>query len=238
MKSLPSRQQPLHLLISGGLLVALLAILFMVYELRHDDPVLQPRLFRHRSFTAACATVAFSNLSMYSTFLTLPILLAHQGGWSGIQIGFVLMTQFATSVVCAPLGGRLADLFGRRWPTFGGLALAVVGMFILALSISSLHAPLMLGGLALAGIGLGLSSAGMQTASVEAVGVREAGVAAGVYSTSRYLGSIIGSSVIAALLSDSRPESSGYNAVFAMIVAAAVVATITSVALHDRPQQP
>jgi sugar phosphate permease len=92
--------------------------------------------------------------------------------------------------------------------------------------------------LALAGIGLGLSSAGMQTASVEAVGVHEAGVAAGVYSTSRYLGSIIGSSVIAALLSDSRPESSGYNAVFAMIVAAAVVATVTSLGLHDRPQQP
>jgi EmrB/QacA subfamily drug resistance transporter len=233
-----SRQQPLHLLISGGLLVALLALLFMVYEMRHGDPVLQPRLFRHRAFTAACATVAFSNLSMYSTFLTLPILLAHQGGWSGIQIGFVLMTQFATSVVCAPLGGRLADLFGRRWPTFGGMALAVVGMFILALSISSLHAPLMLGGLALAGIGLGLSSAGMQTASVEAVGVNEAGVAAGVYSTSRYLGSIVGSSVIAALLSDSRPESSGYSALFAMIVAAAVVATVTSLGLHDRPQQP
>jgi sugar phosphate permease len=92
--------------------------------------------------------------------------------------------------------------------------------------------------LALSGIGLGLSSAGMQTASVEAVGVNEAGVAAGVYSTSRYLGSIVGSSVIAALLSDSRPESSGYSALFAMIVAAAVVATVTSLGLHDRPQQP
>lgn len=227
------RQVEARLLIIGGLLLLLLAILFIFFESRHADPVLQPRFFRHRSFASACATVAFSNLSMYSTLLALPILLAHQAGWTDVQIGFVLMTQFATSVICTPIGGWLADRFGRRWPTFFGLALSVVGMFFLALSVPTVSTPTMVGGLAVAGIGLGLSSSGMQTAAVEAVSGREAGVAAGVYSTSRYLGSIVGSSIIAALLSGSIPGGDNYHAVFAMIVIAAVVATITSLGLHD-----
>jgi EmrB/QacA subfamily drug resistance transporter len=228
------RQGDVRLLLIGGLLVLFLAVLFIRFELRHADPVLQPRFFRHRSFAAACATVAFSNLSMYSTLLALPILLAHQAEWTEVQIGFVLTTQFATSVICTPTGGWLADRFGRRWPTFFGLALSVVGTLLLALSIDSVATPLMVGGLALAGCGLGLSSAGMQTAAVEAVSGREAGVAAGVYSTSRYLGSIVGASVIAALLSGSTVGGGNYHAVFAMIVAAAVVATVTSLGLHDR----
>ncbi|MCC6454089.1 MAG: MFS transporter [Caldilineaceae bacterium] len=236
-----SRQGETRYLLGGGLLVLFLAILFILFELRHADPVLQPRFFRHRSFAAACAAIAFSNLSMYSTLLALPILLAHQAGWSEVQIGFVLTTQFAMSIVCTPLGGWLADRLGRRWPTFGGLALSTAGMFILTLSIagaefSNVSTPTMLGGLVLAGIGLGLSSAGMQTAAVEAVDVREAGVAAGVFSTSRYLGSIVGSSVIAALLNGNTTGDGNYGAVFAMIVAAAAIATLASLGLHDRAQ--
>jgi hypothetical protein len=101
-------------------------------------------------------------------------------------------------------------------------------MFFLALSVPAVSTPFMVGGLAVAGIGLGLSSSGMQTAAVEAVSGREAGVAAGVYSTSRYLGSIVGSSIIAALPRGTIPGRDNYIPVLAMIVIAAVIATITS----------
>ena len=232
-----SRQGDTRLLLFGSFLVAVLAVLFVLYESRLADPVLQPRFFRHRSFAAACTAIAFSNLSMYSTMLVLPIVLGHQAGWSEVQIGLVLTTQFATSIIFTPAGGWLADRFGRRWPTVGGLALTVAGMWILAVSATGISTVAMVAGLALAGIGLGLSSAGMQTSAVEAVGAREAGVAAGVFSTSRYLGSIVGASIIAALLGGSTSGEGAYIAVFTMIVVSAAIATVAGLGLQDWPRQ-
>jgi EmrB/QacA subfamily drug resistance transporter len=232
-----SRSGYAGLLFGGGLLLIILAGLFVRYELRHADPVLQPRFFRHRSFAAACVTVGASNLAMYSTMLVLPILLAQDADWSAVEIGFMLTALSVASVIFAPLGGRLADQYGRRWPTVVGLSLAAVGMAVLALTALSMWIPFMVTGLALAGIGLGLSSSGMQTAAVEAVAVRETGVAAGVFSTSRYLGSIVGSSVIAALLNGHQSTAGGYTAVLSMVVAAAFVSVVTSLGLHDRPKE-
>jgi EmrB/QacA subfamily drug resistance transporter len=220
----------------AGLVVALLAVLFFYYELRHADPVLQPRLFRHRSFAAACATVAFSNLAMYNTLLAMPILLALQAGWGEFHIGLALMSLSATSVIFSPLGGRLADRYGRRWPTVAGMAVSVLGFSLLVVPGALASPLLLLTGLAIAGIGLGISSSGLQTAAVEAVAQSETGVAAGVFSTSRYLGSIVGSSILAALLS-AGAGLPAFHAVFLLVVAAAVVSVLTSLGLHDRPQR-
>lgn len=230
-----SRKQPQGFLITGGVIILVLAVGFIFYELRNADPVLQPRLFRHRSFAAACATVATSNLAMYTTLLALPILLADHAGWDATHIGLVLMVMSAAAVIFAPVGGKLADRYGRRWPTVGGLALALVGMTALTLAVPNLLMPVMLGGLALAGIGLGLSGSGMQTAAVESVALQETGVASGVYSTSRYLGSIVGSSVLAALVATSGDTAHGFQTLFWIIVAASAAAVITALGLHDRP---
>lgn len=74
------------------------------------------------------------------------------------------------------------------------------------------------------GIGLGLASPGLQTSGVGAVESDQAGSAAGLYSTSRYLGSIIGSAVISEILGASDMDVDGLGLVFLLsFIAAAVV---------------
>jgi len=219
----------------GALALAALAVVFIRYELRHADPVLQPRFFRIRSFAAANGAIALSNLAMYSTLLTVPILLSRRGGWSSAKIGAVLVMLSGAMVVCSPLGGRLADRVGRRRPTVIGLALLTLGVLPLALAGNQIAIPLLLASLGVAGIGIGLSSAGMQTAAIEAVGPREAGVASGVFSTSRYFGSIVGSVILAGLLGAS--GGSGFTAVFIMIAVAALLSALVALALRDRPAE-
>ena len=160
-----------NLLLQGlaGAALVLLAFFFLWHEWRHPDHVLQPRLFQHRTFAAANAAIALSNLAMYSTLLAVPILLASQPGWGSAQTGLVLTSMSATMVIFSPLGGRLSDRWGRRWPTVGGLALLTLGVLLLALADSEPVLPVLVCGLGVAGIGLGLYSAGMQSAAVEAV---------------------------------------------------------------------
>jgi predicted MFS family arabinose efflux permease len=69
--------------------------------------------------------------------------------------------------------------------------------------------------LSLMGAGVGLSTAGLQASAVEALEPAQAGVAAGLFSTSRYIGSFAGSIALARLL-DEGHGLAGFHAVFAI----------------------
>jgi len=59
-------------------------------------------------------------------------------------------------------------------------------------------------------------------------------VASGVFSTSRYLGSIVGSSVLAGLLGPAGDGLTGFGVIFLMAVSAALLSALVSVGLQDR----
>ena len=176
-----------------GMAWVVLAATLVRRDVRHWDLARQLRLFGSRDFAAASAAIALSNLAMYSTLLAIPILLSRRTGWTSGEAGLLLAVMSFGMVVCSPIGGRLADRLGRRGPAVAGLSLQALGLVPLALSGSGITTQALLAGLGLIGAGLGLSSASLQTAALEAVEPKEAGVASGVFSTSRYLGSIVGS---------------------------------------------
>ncbi len=82
-----------------------------------------------------------------------------------------------------------------------------------------------IGALAVMGIGIGLSGAPVQTAAVEAVPVESTGSAAGIYSTSRYLGSVLGSSILAVVFV-SRPNVGEASRFVALFVGLTMVAAL------------
>jgi DHA2 family methylenomycin A resistance protein-like MFS transporter len=93
-------------------------------------------------------------------------------------------------------------------------------------------------GLAVLGGGLGFANPGLQASALEAVERNDAGAAAGAYSTSRYLGSIVGSALLAGL-ADATIADGGTRLVFAVVVAAAIMATVSALALpHHRAAGP
>ena len=236
---------------AAGAILAALAVHFLWREARHDDPVFQPRFFRRATFAAGNAGVALSNLAMYTTFLAIPLLLTNLPGWSSTQVGLVLSTLWAPTVFCAPLGGRLADLWGRRWPTCLGLFLLTVGMAALLLFDNGPDDLwVLLTGLVIAGIGLGLSQAGLQTAVLESVSREQSGSASGIFSTNRYIGSIAGSSALPMLyvVGGGAVDSivaidsiagvnglAGFERVLWVVVASSLAATIASLWIEDRP---
>jgi EmrB/QacA subfamily drug resistance transporter len=227
-----ARMAPSAVFLAALALGALLAI-FLWRALRHPDPVLQPRLFGQRVFAAANAAIALSNLAMYSTMLAVPLLLAGRTGWDSTQIGAALTAMSGGMVVCAPLGGRLADRLGRRWPTVSGLTLLTLGLLPLAVSGIEIGTRTLLGGLGLVGIGVGLASSGLQTAAIESVGPEESGAASGIFSTSRYLGSIVGSSLLGSLLGPLGNGAAGFGLLFAMAAGAACLSALASLGLRE-----
>ncbi|OLC10665.1 MAG: hypothetical protein AUH39_01360 [Chloroflexi bacterium 13_1_40CM_67_9] len=222
--SLGRAADPVTLAIGVAILPA--AALLFRYEQHHPDPALPPSLFRIPAFAAACATVAFQNLAMYGTLLALPIALAG----ASVRSGIALAAFSGGSIILAPLGGRAADRYGPRVPSFAGALLLGVGLVPLAVSAGQLPLEALAATLAFAGIGLALTFPSMRLAAVEVVPERYAALASGVFSTSRYFGGMLGSIAIAVALGGSASTDS-LQPLFWLFTAAAFAATVPSLAL-------
>ena len=214
--------------------LVLLAGAFLRRELQQDDPLFQPRFFRVREFAAANGGIAFGNMSMYTILLSVPILLSARSGSSSLQIGFVLAALSAAMIILAPMSGRLVDSFGRRLPTTIGLGVLALGALPLALGGTTMTMPMLIVGLGLVGLGLGLSTPGLQTSALESVESKDAGAAAGVYATSRYMGSIVGSALLAGLLGSDRANVDGIGTIFVLVLVSALIATVFGLGLRPR----
>jgi EmrB/QacA subfamily drug resistance transporter len=217
----------------GAAAVVLLVVLVRV-ELRRPDPVLQPRLFVRGAFGPAAAGVALSNLAMYVTLLALPVLLARRAGFDGAGVGLALAAMSLASLVVTPIGGRLADRTGPRLPAVAGLLTQAVALVPLALWPATLGGGAIAACLAVAGAGLGLASSSLQVAAMAAVDPASAGVAAGVYSTSRYAGSIAGTALLAGPLAPAAHGTGGFAVLFAALVVAAGGSAVAAALLPRR----
>ncbi len=178
---------------------------------------------RRRAFVAACVTQGMSNLAIYSVVLIIPVILDHEG-WSGGEVGLALSTLTFGMLALNPAGGALSDRRGRSFPVVTGMICLLAGTAVLTMGASSSNVAL-IAGMAIVGVGMGFSTAPLQTAALESVSPAVAGAAAGVLSTSRYLGSITGSLAIAALVGDS---TDGARTVLALSAVAAIVATASA----------
>ena len=210
------------------------APLLVAQELRHPHPLLQPRLFARPAFLAANGGVALSNLAMYVTLFALPILLGRRGGWSSTGIGLALATLSLATFAFSPIGGRLAERRGARAPATVGLMILTASLAPLAIAPAAISAPALIAMLVGAGVGLGLSSAPLQTAALESVELTATGVASGIFSTSRYLGSITGTALLAGPLAPAAIGFGGFRTLFISLVAAAAGSALLAIALPSK----
>ena len=195
----------------------------------HADDVASRGVLRNIPFVAACIAQAAGNLTQYTVLLVVPLVLDERG-WSSTEIGFALVALTAGILVFNPIGGAMGDRVGRTRPVVYGMSFLVAGALVLAVVLHGAPA-LIVAGLLLVGIGAGLGYASLQAAALEAVPDREVAAAAGMLSTSRYVGSITGSVGIAALVGE---HGGGSRAVLVLTAVAAVVAVAAGTRIEDR----
>ena len=189
--------------------------MFGWFEKRQQDPIVQLNFSVQKAFSSAAAGIAFANLAMYSLLVSISLLLSRRDD-SSLRIGMILFAMSAGMTVSSYVCGKMIDRFGRRIPTTTDLVILIVGIILMALAGQDVSVMVLVSGLSLVGVGLGLVSPGLQISDVAAVDSNQAGSAAGLDSTSRYLGSITGSAIIAGILGASDVDVDGLRLVFIM----------------------
>jgi MFS family permease len=222
---------PLYLTPVLGLCAAGALSALVLHSGRFPSPVLNLALLRARGFTPAVVNVLLGNLAMYTLLLSLPLFLTAWGLWDSARIGLLLAGLSLPMIVFSPLGGRLSDNLGRRAPAVLGACLITAGALPFLLVYPAWSWLLYLIPLVCIGAGLGLSMAPVQATAIETAPSSQAGQASGLFSTMRYLGSILGSSVMAAVLSGATPPVTHFRVLYAVLFLSACGATIAALRL-------
>lgn len=93
-------------------IMALVGLLvFIIWELAEEHPVVDLRIFRHRGFTAAVATLALCFGAYFASIVIIPQWLQMSMGYTATQAGlvtaFTAMTALSTSQIAARMIGRV-----------------------------------------------------------------------------------------------------------------------------------
>jgi len=175
-------------------------LLFLRTEKRFPQPMVDLSLFTDRTFAAATLGGFIQMFSIYAVTLLMPVFLQKVRGYSTADTGLFLVAYSLTQALASPLGGWLADRFGKRPPAVVGLFISGVGFFLLSrLSYASAEWSIPLR-LAVGGLGIGIITSPLTSGVIEASPPHKVGVSSGLYNMIRFGGSVASAAVLGSLL--------------------------------------
>jgi len=143
-----------------GLLVAaaVALVVFVLVERRAPEPILDISLFRDRSFSASMTVLFLSGVGMFGTIMFLPTFMQVVLGRSASNSGALLMPLMLAMITGSIITGQIISRTGR-YKIYGvfGLAVSVVGMFMLSRIGVNTSNFVLAADMALVGIGIGIT---------------------------------------------------------------------------------
>jgi len=182
--------------LAGFAAAAAALVVFVLWERRVAEPMLDVSLFTNLRFSAAsgAVTVAFFTLFGFIFLITMYFQFLH--GYGPLSTGVRLLPVAFSLGLASAMGPRLALRFGSKAVVGTGLALMAVGF--VWISRSSIQTPYveMIGQMLVTAGGLGLATAPAAEAIMGVVPKEKAGVGSAVNDATRELGGTLGVAVI------------------------------------------
>ncbi|MEU4171770.1 MFS transporter [Streptomyces sp. NPDC026665] len=173
---------------------------FVAWELRHPHPLLDPRLFRNKLFTAGTLSITLQFFAFFGFIFVVMQYLQLVRGDSALIAAVSVLPMSAAMIPSARLAPKLAARFGARRPWLVGLVAVAVGLTVLAELDKSSSYWLILAGLIPLGAGMGLAMTPATAAITDALPSRLQNVGSAVNDLSRELGGALGIAVLGSAL--------------------------------------
>ena len=175
-------------------------VVFVVWELTRPHPLIDPRLFAHRAFSAGVVSITLQFFAFYGfIFLVLQYLQLVRGE-RPLVAALSLVPMTLTLMPCArTLSPRLTARVGAAAGCLLGLVLIVAGLLVLAQLSQTSSYWLMLAGLIPLGAGMGLAMTPATAAITEALPLAKQGVGSAMNDLARELGGALGIAVVGSL---------------------------------------
>ena len=181
--------------------VGVLAIVvFVKWELRAKNPVLEIKLFKNNIVFAMSNVAALINYSAtYALAFLLSLFLQYIKGFTAEHAGFILVTQPVVQALFSPMAGKLSDRFEPRILASIGMAITAAGLCLFIFLSKGTSLAFIIGGQVLLGFGFALFSSPNTNAVMGSVENRYYGVASSTVATMRQVGMTLSMGIAAVL---------------------------------------
>jgi EmrB/QacA subfamily drug resistance transporter len=187
-----------------GLVTGLLAaVAFVLWELRRPEPMLDPRLFKVRGFSAGTLTVLVQFFASFGLFFVAIQYLQYVVGRSPLEAALSLLPLPLVMIPLAKNAPRIAQKVGFRRLAPLGLLLTATGLVVLANVGTELNYWQFAAGLVVFAAGMALAGTPATTAITESLPESKQGVASAVNDTARELASALGIAILGSILNSS-----------------------------------
>ncbi|GAB3157184.1 MFS transporter [Micromonospora sonneratiae] len=185
---------------AGVVTAMVLLVAFVVRQRRVPAPILPLSLFRSRALSVGVALLVAGNLALYGVLFSIGLYLQNVQGHTPLETGVRLLPLMAVFTVSSPLGGRLTERLGSRWPLALGMALLAASFVgLVGLSADSPYSrqwPWLM----LLGAGMGIIVVAGTEAIVGTAPTQHSGVAGGLQTTANQLGGVLGTTVFGTVI--------------------------------------
>lgn len=216
-------------LAAGGLLAV---ALFVWWELRAADPILNIDLFRRNrvfAFSNVAALISYS--ATFAVGFLLSLFLQYIKGFTVETAGFILMAQPVMQTLFSPIAGRLSDRVESRVVASAGMTFTAVGLLLLTFLAADTSVLFITLVLALLGFGFALFSAPNTNTVMSSVEGRYLGVASATLGTMRLLGQMLSMAIALLVFSATLGSARVTDAVHGEFVTAVRIAFAISTVL-------
>jgi EmrB/QacA subfamily drug resistance transporter len=179
---------------------ALLISAFAWWELRTPQPMLDIRLFAHRSMAVGSGTIVLQYFALFGLFFSFLQYLQLAHGYTPLQAAAAELPIGILLMIGAPLSARLVQRHGPRAVVGSGLLVTATGLATLSFSRPSTSLWLLVVAQALIGLGVGQTTAPSTTLIMSSVRLSKSGVGSAVNDTSRELGGALGIAVLGSIV--------------------------------------
>jgi MFS transporter, DHA2 family, multidrug resistance protein len=173
---------------------------FLIYELRIKDPVVNLHVFRNRTYSSGVFLMTCLGVGLYGTTVLIPLVLQTLLGYPALQAGIAMAPRGLGSFIGMPVVGFLMAKLDPRKMLMTGMVVCFLTLF--QLSRLNLHAgfwdfcwPQFYMGLA-----LGLLFVPLTTISMDPIPKESMGNATSLFNLVRNLGGSIGISAVSTML--------------------------------------
>ncbi|HSD25302.1 MAG TPA: MFS transporter [Solirubrobacterales bacterium] len=196
----PERGWTDALTLAAFALAVVLLTAFVAWELRRDQPLLDPRLFRLRGFGAGTASITIQFFAFFGFIFVMLQYVQFVLGYSPLLAGVALAPLAVAMMGLSPRVPKLLERFGAARVAPVGLLLMATGFAVLSKAGQGSSYWLLFAGLVPLGIGMALATTPATTAIVSSLPKAKQGVASAVNDLAREVGGALGIAVLGSAL--------------------------------------
>jgi len=173
-------------------IAALAAVGFVLWELRTDAPMLNPRLFAVRGFACSAAVGLVYGAALFGSTYLVPLFVQTIQGYTATRAGLLLMPAGLAMVVVFPIAGRLADRLPPYVPIGAGLLLFGISTWLMTGIGTDTPFWTFALWILLGRVGFGLAMPSMNAGALRALPPRWVGQGSGAVNFARQFGGALG----------------------------------------------